>query len=103
MSARVLLGSRHLVLVETGCTTALRCCCDVSCSSLQAQEGLIVALEDTDLLLLDGDTYASILKTGAHMCMDGVCIEFLGLLISQHPGLGQHSSRKERTLCCRCQ
>jgi hypothetical protein len=47
---------------------------------MQAQEGLVVVLEDTDLLLLDGDTYASILKTGARMCTDDVCTKVHGLL-----------------------
>jgi hypothetical protein len=31
----------------------------------QAQEGVILALEDADLLLLDGNVYSSILTTGA--------------------------------------
>jgi hypothetical protein len=33
----------------------------------QAQEGLIVALEDADLLLLDGNVYSRILTTGRCM------------------------------------
>lgn len=44
-------------------------CCDtravVDCCGLpQAQEGLILALEDSELLLLDGNVHTSILSTG---------------------------------------
>lgn len=50
--------------LSTGCKLNCSSCACVLLPAAQAQEGLIVAMEDADLLLLDGSVYSQILATG---------------------------------------
>lgn len=50
---------------------AQRQCAAATAGVFQAQEGLIVAMEDADLLLLEGSVYSNILTTGLHLV---VCV-----------------------------